>query len=119
MVMQVVPYYGTQAAGVREYRADIDRFDGGSYSFTSLEGYVAARLFARSLLLNGPTVETETVRGTLDTRVMDLDIGMGTLLGFSSTNHQASNTVWGSVIQADGTFRVPFMWNPAQRIMPN
>jgi ABC-type branched-subunit amino acid transport system substrate-binding protein len=119
MVTQVVPYYGTQAAGVREYRADIDRFDGGSYTFTSLEGYVAARLFAKSLLLNGPTLDTEAVRATLDTRVMGLDIGMGTLLGFSSTNHQACDTVWGSVIQADGTFRVPFMWNPRQGILPN
>src|SRR6266540_6642671 len=119
IVMQVVPYYGTQASGVRDYRADIDRFDGGSYSFTSLEGYIAARLFAESLLLNGPTLDTESVRATLDTRVRDLDIGMGTLLGFSSTNHQASDTVWGSVIQADGTFKVPFMWNPRQRITAN
>ena len=38
IVTQVAPYYGTQATGVREYRADIDRFDGGSYTFTSLEG---------------------------------------------------------------------------------
>ena len=59
------------------------------------------------------------MRATLDTRVRDLDIGMGTLLGFSSTNHQASDTVWGSVIQADGTFKVPFMWNPRQRIVAN
>jgi len=119
MVMQVVPYYGTQASGVREYRADIDRFDGGSYTFTSLEGYVAARLFAESLLLNGQSLDTESVRATLDTRVRDLDIGMGTLLGFSSTNHQACDTVWGSVIQADGTFKVPFMWNPRQHIVAN
>jgi hypothetical protein len=119
MVTQVVPYYASQAAGVREYRADIDRFDGGSYSFTSLEGYIAARLFVQSLLLNGPSIDTEPVRTTLDMRVMNLDIGMGTLLGFSSTNHQASDTVWGSVIQANGTFKVPFMWNPRQRIVPN
>jgi hypothetical protein len=119
IVTQVVPYYGSQAVGVRDYRADIDRFDGGSYSFTSLEGYIAARLFVQSLLLNGPSIDTESARATLDMRVMNLDIGMGTLLGFSSTNHQASDTVWGSVIQADGTFKVPFMWNPRQRIVPN
>ena len=119
MVTQVVPYYGSQATGVRDYRADIDRFDGGSYSFTSLEGYIAARLFVQSLLLNGPSIDTEPVRATLDQRVMNLDIGMGTLLGFSSTNHQACDTVWGSVIQANGTFKVPFMWNPRQRIVPN
>jgi ABC-type branched-subunit amino acid transport system substrate-binding protein len=119
MVTQVVPYYDTEAAGVAEYRADIDRYDGGAYTFTSLEGYIAARLFAQSLTLNGPTLETERVRLTLDGAVRDLDIGIGTLLSFSPTNHQASQTVWGSVIQADGSFRVPYTWNPTQRIMPN
>jgi len=119
MVTQVVPYYDTEAAGVADYRADINRFDGGAFTFTSLEGYIAARLFAESLVLHGPTLDTEGLRRTLDADVRDLDIGIGTLLSFSPTNHQASQTVWGSVIQADGTFRVPYTWNPTQRIMPN
>lgn len=119
MVTQVVPYYDTQAAGITEYRADIDAFDGGNYTFTSLEGYVAARLFARALVMNGHAVDTESVRATLDSNVQNLDIGIGTLLNFTSTNHQASQTVWGSVIQADGSFRVPFTWNPVDHIRPN
>ena len=119
MVTQVVPYYDTAAVAVAEYRADIDEFDGGAYTFTSLEGYIAARLFSRALVLNGPTLDTETLRFTLDGSIRDLDIGIGTLLSFSPTNHQASQTVWGSVIQADGTFRVPYTWNPTQRIVPN
>jgi branched-chain amino acid transport system substrate-binding protein len=119
MVTQVVPYYDTAAVAVAEYRADIDKFDGGAYTFTSLEGYIAARLFSRALVLNGPTLDTETLRFTLDGSVRDMDIGIGTLLSFSPTNHQASQTVWGSVIQPDGTFRVPYTWNPTQRIMPN
>ncbi|HEV8547567.1 MAG TPA: ABC transporter substrate-binding protein [Polyangiaceae bacterium] len=119
MVTQVVPYYDTQSPGVAEYRSDIDAFDGRDYSYTSLEGYVAARLFARALLLNGEAVETEALRATLDTSIHDLDIGIGTLLNFTSTNHQASQTVWGSVIQPDGSFRVPFTWNPSAHIAPN
>jgi ABC-type branched-subunit amino acid transport system substrate-binding protein len=119
IVTQVVPNYTTEAVGVTEYRADIDAFDGGGYTYTSLEGYIAARLFTRALLLNGPAVDTESVHNTLDSAVKDLDIGIGILLNFSSTNHQASQTVWGSVIQADGSFRVPFTWNPVERIKPN
>ncbi|MEI9952719.1 MAG: ABC transporter substrate-binding protein [Pseudomonadota bacterium] len=119
MVTQVVPYYDTESPGVSEYRADIDVFDGGDYSFTSLEGYIAARLFSRALVINGHEVETEALRSTLDGAVRDLDIGIGTLLNFSSTNHQASQTVWGSVIQADGSFKVPFSWSPTARIQPN
>jgi ABC-type branched-subunit amino acid transport system substrate-binding protein len=119
MVTQVVPYYDTESPGVAEYRADIDVFDGRAYSFTSLEGYIAARLFSRALLINGHAVETEALRTTLDGAVRELDIGIGTRLSFSSTNHQASQTVWGSVIQADGSFKVPFTWNPSAHIQPN
>jgi branched-chain amino acid transport system substrate-binding protein len=119
LVTQVVPYYDTESPGVTEYRTDIDQFDGGEYTFTSLEGYIAARLFAKALLLNGRNLVTEPLRATLDGAVHDLDIGIGTLLSFSSTNHQACQTVWGSVIQADGSFRVPFTWSPSNRIQPN
>ncbi len=119
MVTQVVPYYDTESVGVTEYRADIDGFDGGDYTFTSLEGYIAARLFARALTIHGRTLDTDSLRATLDGAVNDLDIGIGTLLSFSSTNHQASQTVWGSVIQAGGSFRVPFTWSPTGRIQPN
>jgi ABC-type branched-subunit amino acid transport system substrate-binding protein len=119
MVTQVVPYYDTESVGVTEYRTDIDALDGGDYTFTSLEGYIAARLFARALTLNGQRVDTEAVRGTLDAAVRDIDIGIGTLLSFSSTNHQASQTVWGSVIQANGSFKVPFTWNAVDRIKAN
>ena len=119
IVTQVVPYYDTQAPGVTEYRADIDAFDGGAYTYTSLEGYIAARLFSRALLMNGRLVDTEALHRTLDADVQNLDIGIGILLSFSSTNHQASQTVWGSVIQSNGTFRVPFTWNPVDHIRPN
>jgi branched-chain amino acid transport system substrate-binding protein len=119
MVTQVVPYYNSQAPGIAEYRADMAEFDGGPLTFTSLEGYIAARLFVTALKLVGPQLTTEDLLETLDEQVTGVDIGIGTLLGFASTNHQASHTVWGSVIQADGTFQVPFTWNPTARIQPN
>jgi len=110
IVTQVVPNYDSQAAGVVQYREDIRASDGGSLSFTSLEGYIVARLFTTALDMNGPNLTTDSFMRTLDTRVKDLDIGIGTELNFSSTNHQASNTVWGSHIEDDGTFSVPFIW---------
>jgi len=119
MVTQVVPYYDTQSVAVSEYRADMAALDGGTHTFTSLEGYVVARLFVKALELNGPSLDTESFRGTLDNSMSNVDIGIGTRLSFSSTNHQASHTVWGSVIQADGSFKVPFTWNPSERIKPN
>jgi branched-chain amino acid transport system substrate-binding protein len=118
MVTQVVPYYGSQAAGVSAYRADLGRFDGGAPSFTSLEGHVAATLLVEALRRNGPLLDSAHLVDTLTTKITDLDLGIGTLLSFSPVGHQASHTVWGSGINDDGTFALPFTWNPQDRIIP-
>jgi hypothetical protein len=110
MVTQVVPDYESQAPGVVEYREDIRALDSGDLSFTSLEGYVVTRLFTQALLLNGPRLTTDEFLHTLDTSMTGVDIGIGTLLEFSATDHQASNTVWGTEIGADGRFSVRFVW---------
>ena len=119
IVTQVVPNYDLQAAGVVQYREDIRAFDNGKLSFTSLEGYIVARLFTAALDMNGPNLTTESFVRTLDTHVKDLDIGIGTSLNFSSTNHQASTTVWGSHIEDNGSFSVPFIWKREGGIQGN
>jgi hypothetical protein len=119
IVTQVVPNYDSQAAGVVQYRDDIHSYDGGTFSFTSLEGYIVARLFTAALDLNGANLNTENFVHTLDTKVKDLDIGIGTELNFSPANHQACNTVWGSHIEDDGTFSVPFIWERDTGILGN
>ncbi len=119
MVTQVVPDYRSQAPGVVAYRNDIDRYDDAGYSFTSLEGYLVASLFVSALELNGPDLTTENLRVTLDQRVRNLDLGIGTTLNFSPDDHQASRTVWGTALAADGTFTVPFVWDPQSRIQSN
>jgi ABC-type branched-subunit amino acid transport system substrate-binding protein len=118
MVTQVVPYYHAQAAGITGYRSDMARLDGGAFSFTSLEGYVAARLFVEALKVTPSPLTSAALAHTLNTRITNLDIGIGTLLSFSATSHQASHTVWGSRLAADGTFTVPFIWDPVNRIVP-
>ncbi len=110
-VTQVVPDYQSQSAGVVQYREDIAAFDSGAFSFTSLEGYIVARLFTTALDMNGPNLTTDNFIKTLDTRVSALDLGIGTELSFSSTDHQASDTVWISEIQSGGRFEVPFVWH--------
>lgn len=117
MVTQVVPYYQAQAPGITNYRTDMGKYDSGVYTFTSLEGYIAARLFVEALKRNGRVIDDPTLTNTLNTSMGSIDIGIGTLLGFSSTSHQASHTVWGSRISGDGTFTVPFVWDPAGGIV--
>jgi hypothetical protein len=118
MVTEVVPYWGSQAPGITEYRGDMIRLDGGTHSFTSLEGYIAAKLFVEALRQTRSPIGSATLVDALTSRMTRVDIGIGTLLSFSSTNHQASHTVWGSRIGADGTFTVPFVWDPVTLIVP-
>jgi ABC-type branched-subunit amino acid transport system substrate-binding protein len=110
LVTQVVPSYDSQAPGVVDYRDDIRALDSGNLTFTSLEGYVVTRLFTDALKLNGPLLTSDSFVRTLDTQVSNLDIGIGTTLNFTATDHQASNTVWGTQIGEDGAFSVPFVW---------
>jgi hypothetical protein len=68
-------------------------------------------LFTEALKLNGPRLSSDDFVHTLDTKVVDLDIGIGTLLNFNATQHQASSTVWGTQIGSDGRFTVSFLWD--------
>lgn len=119
IVTQVVPAYDAQTRGVQEYRDAIRDYDNGEFTFTSLEGYIVAKLFTTALELNGSGLTTERFVDTLDTQIRDLDIGIGTLLEFTTTDHQACDTVWGSQIEADGSFTVPFVWNQETGIARN
>jgi ABC-type branched-subunit amino acid transport system substrate-binding protein len=112
IVTQVVPNYDSEAPGVVQYREDIRRLDSGDFTFTSLEGYIVTRLFTEALTLNGPLLTSEEFVRTLDTKINEIDVGIGTLLNFSATDHQASDTVWGTQIGDDGTFDIRFVWQP-------
>ena len=70
------------------------------------------------LKANGPLITDASLVTTFNTKIVNLDIGIGTLLNFSSTNHQASHTVWGSRIAADGTFTVPLRVGSVNLITP-
>jgi hypothetical protein len=118
IVTQVVPYYRAESPGVADYRNAIKLYDNAGLSFTSLEGYVAARLFLEALAASGPAFDPGDLLRTLNTGMQNQDLGLGTVLGFSPTNHQASHTVWGSQLGEDGTFTIPFVWTPETRIVP-
>jgi eukaryotic-like serine/threonine-protein kinase len=118
LVTEVVPSYDSEAPGVAAYRADIERFDGGPLSFMSLEGHLAARLFTDALALC-PELTTDALRNALDTELGDVDLGIGARVGFSAIDHQASHTLWGSLLRDDGSMAVPFVWTPETGIRPN
>lgn len=98
IVTQVVPHYASDLPGVAQYRADLKAYGGGAEpDFVSLEGYLAAKVFAEGLKA-APTMTREGVIDGLQS-LSGLDIGTGEPVSYSKTNHQASHRVWPTVIR--------------------
>jgi hypothetical protein len=108
-VSQVVPNYQSDSSDVVVAYNKLVAAAGATPGFTSLEGYIDARVFIAGLLAHtGPFTPSNLVN-TFEA-LPDLSLGIGATSGFSSTNHQYSNSVWGTSIQADGSFKNLYFW---------
>jgi ABC-type branched-subunit amino acid transport system substrate-binding protein len=102
IVTQVVPPVSSNSAAVSHYRDLAKRyFPSQRPSFVSLEGFIAASILVEGLRRAGPTAKTDELVAALES-IKDLDLGIGTHLGFAPSEHQASHKVWGTVIDAEG-----------------
>jgi ABC-type branched-subunit amino acid transport system substrate-binding protein len=105
IVTQVVPFFGSGATGVLEYRERLARyFPAEQPGFVSLEGYIAARVFCAVLEKEGPDLTTEKLVEALET-IQGLDFGIGTKISFGPSEHQASHKVWAVTLDDQGQFR--------------
>lgn len=110
VVSQVVPNYQSDTSDVvTKYNAAIAAA-GKQPTFTSLEGYIAARVFIAGLERHEGPFTAESLVSAFET-LPDLGLGIGATSGFTATNHQYSQSVWGTVIQADGSFRNLYFWS--------
>lgn len=109
-VSQVVPNYATDANEVVvEYRRLIAA-TGVAPSFTSLEGFLAGRLFVEGLKANkGPITPDSMV--TAFESLPPLNLALGAAAGFSPTNHQYSQSVWGTGFNPDGSFSNTYFYS--------
>ncbi len=104
IISQVVPPYNSFSTGVLKYRNAMDTyFPGEQHNFISLEGYIAATLFIEALEKTGRYTTSEELVDTFEA-MEGHDLGLGQVLSFSPSNHQASHRVWGSVVNAQGEF---------------
>jgi ABC-type branched-subunit amino acid transport system substrate-binding protein/tRNA A-37 threonylcarbamoyl transferase component Bud32 len=104
IVSQVVPFFGSGATGVMEYRERLSRyFPEEQPGFVSLEGYVAARVFCEGLERAGPELTTERLVDALES-IRGLDFGIGTKMSFGPSEHQASHKVWAAALDGQGQF---------------
>ncbi len=110
-VSQVVPNYHTNPGDlVRDYQS-VAQSDaaGTAQSFTSLEGYLSARVFIAGLLQHEGRFTPDALLSTFE-HLPDLAFGIGASAKFSADDHQYSKSVWGTEIEADGTFSDRYFW---------
>jgi len=105
IVTQVVPAPTGRGAAIREYRSALERyFPGEAPDAVSLEGYVAASILVEAVRRAGPQLDTEKLVDTIES-MRDLDVGLGTPVGFSPTEHQGSHKVWGERLDETGRYQ--------------
>jgi ABC-type branched-subunit amino acid transport system substrate-binding protein len=105
IVTQVVPAVDGHSSLVIDYKNALAKyFPGESPDYVSLEGYVAANVLIAALKQNGPQLDTEGLVATLE-NLRDLDIGLGTPVSFSRSEHQGVHKVWGTQLNATGQYQ--------------
>jgi branched-chain amino acid transport system substrate-binding protein len=105
IVTQVVPAVDGHSSLVLDYKSALAKyFPGEAADYVSLEGYVDASVLIAALQRNGVQLDTETLVGTLE-NLRDLDIGLGTPVIFSRSDHQAVHRVWATQLDETGHYR--------------
>ena len=104
VVTEVVPHFLSHATGVIRYREQLAKyFPEAQPGFVSLEGFVAAECLVEGLKRAGPNLTTEGLIDSLES-IHDLDLGIGPIINFGPSKHQASNKVWGTILDDSGEF---------------
>src|SRR6202012_5072022 len=93
ILSQVVPDYESDDSDVVTDYEKLIAAAGETGSFTSLEGYVAARVFIAGLLAHHGLFTPEALLPTFEA-LPDLSLGIGASAGFSSSDHDYSKSVW-------------------------
>jgi ABC-type branched-subunit amino acid transport system substrate-binding protein len=105
IVTQVVPHFRSGATGVIRYRELLHKFHPEAEpGFVSLEGFIAASCLIEGLKRTGPELTTEKLIDALES-IRDLDLGIGPIISFGPSRHQASNKVWGTVLDRECHFQ--------------
>lgn len=108
VVTQVVPHYEADVPAVKAFQAAMQKHAAGADAdFVALEGYLAAKIFCAGLAKAGGKVDKEALIDGLEA-LGSFDIGIGRNVSLSPTEHQASHSVWPTVLRG-GKF-VPFTW---------
>jgi branched-chain amino acid transport system substrate-binding protein len=103
-ISQVVPFpWNLSARVVKDYQQLLEASTGKQeYSFTSLEGFISAKVLVEGLRRTGPELTREKFIGTME-QIRDFDVG-GFTVSFTPTDHSGSRFVELTVIGKDERF---------------
>ncbi len=105
IVTQVVPAVDSYSSAILKYRSALARyFPGEVPDYVSLEGYVDGTLLLEGLRRASPKPDTETLVDALET-LRYFDVGLGTLINFSQSEHQGSHKIWGTQLDDHGRYQ--------------
>jgi ABC-type branched-subunit amino acid transport system substrate-binding protein len=114
-VSQVVPNYESDDSdGVRDYLRALDAAN-LKPSFTSLEGYLAGRVFVAGLAAHQGAFTPDALVATFE-NLPHLNLGLGATSGFTPARHDYSKSVFGTAIAADGGFANSYFWSEGSAI---
>jgi ABC-type branched-subunit amino acid transport system substrate-binding protein len=103
-ISQVVPFpWNISARVVKDYQQLLEASTGKqNYSFTSLEGFIAAKVLVEGLRRAGSDLTRERFITAME-QIRDFDVG-GYIVSFSPTDHNGSRFVELTVIGKDESF---------------
>jgi ABC-type branched-subunit amino acid transport system substrate-binding protein len=105
VVTQVVPALDGHSSLVLDYKSALAKyFPGQAPDYVSLEGYVDANVLIAALQRSGPQLDTEKLVSTLE-NLRGLDIGLGTPVTFSRSDHQGVHKVWATQLDETGHYQ--------------
>jgi branched-chain amino acid transport system substrate-binding protein len=105
IVTQVVPLPSSRSTAVLRYQEALAKYAPGEKpDFVSLEGYIAGNVLLEGLRRAGKDLNTESLVNALE-NIRGLDLGLGTPISFSLSEHQGSHKVWGTVMDGSGNYQ--------------
>jgi ABC-type branched-subunit amino acid transport system substrate-binding protein len=103
-ISQVMPFpYSQKAAIVREYQKAMKDAGHTDFDFSSMEGYIAAKVTAEALRRAGKTPSRESLMNALE-NMQNFDVG-DFLIAFGPGDHSASNWVELTMIGPNKVFK--------------
>ncbi len=113
-VSQVVPNYQSDTSDIVVAYNKAIAAAGDTPGFTSLEGYIATKIFIAGLLDHDGPITPDALIDAFE-NLPNLSLGIGAAAGFSAMNHQYSSSVWGTSL-TNGTFKNLYYWTVGQPI---